>query len=85
MRVPPTPSLDSLLTPLYRRRSAMGLEAAERRVLARRSALLQWVGVVLCVLLLLALPFFGGVLAPPLAAYALALAYHALPGSYQYT
>ena len=38
LRVPPTPSLDSLLTPLYRRRSAMGLEAAERRVLARRSA-----------------------------------------------
>ena len=38
LRVPPTPSLDSLLAPLYRRRSAMGLEAAERRVLARRSA-----------------------------------------------
>ena len=36
-RVPPTPSLDSLLTPLYRRRSAEGLEAAERCVLARRS------------------------------------------------
>ena len=28
LRVPPTPSLDSLLTPLYRRRSAEGLEAA---------------------------------------------------------
>ena len=41
LRVPPTPSLDSLLTPLYRRRSAMGMEAAERRVLTRRSALLQ--------------------------------------------
>ena len=38
LRVPPTPSLDSLLTPLYRRRSAVGLEAAERCVLARRSA-----------------------------------------------
>ena len=38
LRVPPTPSLDSLLTPLYRRRSAEGLEAAERRVLIRRSA-----------------------------------------------
>ena len=38
MRVPPTPSVDSLLTPLYRRRSAEGLEAAERRVLTRRSA-----------------------------------------------
>ena len=37
LRVPPTPSLDSLLTPLYRRRSAEGLEAAERCVLARRS------------------------------------------------
>ena len=39
LRVPPTPSLDSLLTPLYRRRSAEGLEAAERCVLARRSAI----------------------------------------------
>ena len=38
LRVPPTPSLDSLLTPLYRRRSAVGMEAAGRRVLARRSA-----------------------------------------------
>ena len=38
LRVPPTPSLDSLLTPLYRRRSAMGLEAAERCALTRRSA-----------------------------------------------
>ena len=32
------PSLDSLLTPLYRRRSAMGLEAAELGVLTQRSA-----------------------------------------------
>ena len=38
LRVPPTPSLDSLLTPLYRRRSAMGMEAARRCALARRSA-----------------------------------------------
>ena len=38
LRVPPTPSLDSLLTPLYRRRSARGMEAAGRGVLARRSA-----------------------------------------------
>ena len=38
LRVPPTPSLDSLLTPLYRRRSARGMEAAERCVLTRRSA-----------------------------------------------
>ena len=39
-----------LLYPLKRRRSAMGMEAAERRVLARRSALLQRDGVLLCVL-----------------------------------
>ena len=38
LRVPPTPSLDSLLTPLYRRRSAEGLDAAGRGVIARRSA-----------------------------------------------
>ena len=38
LRVPPTPSLDSLLTPLYRRRSAEGLEAARRGVLARHFA-----------------------------------------------
>ena len=44
LRVPPTPSLDSLLTPLYRRRSAMGLEAARRGVLTQRSALLQMGG-----------------------------------------
>ena len=37
LRVPPTPSLDSLLTPLYRRRSAMGMEAAGRCVLTRRA------------------------------------------------
>ena len=71
LRVPPTPSLDSLLTPLYRRRSARGLEAAERSVLAQRSALLQRLLVVLCVL---PLPrrLCGGVLAPLLAAAAAA-------------
>ena len=54
LRVPPTPSLDSLLTPLYRRRSAEGLEAAERCVLARRSAVVARYGVevLLCVRLL---------------------------------
>ena len=38
LRVPPTPSLDSLLTPLYRRRSAEGMEAAGQGVLMRRAA-----------------------------------------------
>ena len=53
LRVPPPPSLDSLLTPLYRRRSAEGLEAAERGVLARRSASGARDWVLLCVLALL--------------------------------
>ncbi|MGN0743213.1 MAG: hypothetical protein ACI4L8_11205, partial [Candidatus Fimadaptatus sp.] len=44
------PSLDSLLTPLYRRRSAEGLEAAKRRVLVLRSALVQMMFVVIFVL-----------------------------------
>ena len=39
-----------LLYPLKRRRSAMGREAAGRSVLARRSALLQMVSMLLCVL-----------------------------------
>ena len=41
-----------LIYPLKRRRSAMGMEAAERRVLTRRSALLQRdkVGMLLCIL-----------------------------------
>ena len=46
LRVPPTPSLDSLLTPLYRRRSAMGMEAAEHCILVQGSALLQRVKIV---------------------------------------
>ena len=41
LRVPPTPSLDSLLTPLYRRRSARGLEAAGRGVLVRRAGVVS--------------------------------------------
>ena len=49
----------------------LGLEAAERRVLTRRSALLQGVGVLPCVLPLHC-GFWGGVLAPLLAALAAA-------------
>ena len=63
LRVPPTPSLYSLLTPLYRRRSAEGLEAAWRDVLMLRSALLQMIIMLFCVLLLFC-GFWDSILAP---------------------
>ena len=58
-----------LLYPLKRRRSARGLEAAERRVLARRSAVGARGFALLCVL---ALPcgLWGNFLAPLIAAAA---------------
>ena len=67
LRVPPTPSLDSLLTPLYRRRSARGLEAAERRGLTRRAGVgAQGLDVMICGLSVLC-GFWGALLRGALA------------------
>ncbi|MGN0741163.1 MAG: hypothetical protein ACI4L8_00835, partial [Candidatus Fimadaptatus sp.] len=58
-----------LLLPLETPPLRWGLEASERCVLAQRSALLQRVGVLLCVLLFRC-GYRGGFLAPLLAAIA---------------
>ena len=50
LRVSPTPSLDSLLTPLYRRRSAGGWRRRSAAFLRGALPLLQGVRVLLCVL-----------------------------------